>query len=417
MSYYTNEEPTTLQPETKDANKQAIEEMRKKKQIIGKYLPEIEKKSQICHLLDENINYEKMKLNETQREIKLSQEKLEKLRVKLGAIKGEGNIEIKDLLKILKTDIINKKIEELLSDKIPEAGLTNYRNKKDQTENEFKNLIHNKVQIIYTIYTSSNTKPQLYSQYFNICKTTKFRELKKAAYNFWGIPKEKEYLLTDDFEAIIYDEEMEVDEFLRSYSVRFQTFRLISTSFLKTRTKLVLAQEDTLEKNNLFESKFKKVLKKSGQESSLHYVNEFTNEFTGLKPYFLKKDENAVEKDLLESKKQARELDTSFIMFALSIIFMSFTIAFIYRGERNSVLNNQRYNNLKTSATLDAPINSNDLLSIINESFFANLKNNQIQKEFIMVVSKVKEKECENSYKNLDKLINAKSQKCFYSKY
>ena len=34
-----------------------------------------------------------------------------------------------------------------------------------------------------------------------------------------------------------------------------------------------------------------------------------------------------------------------------------------------------------------------------------------------MIVSKVKEKECENSYKNLDKLINAKGQKCFHSKY
>ena len=71
---------------------------------------------------------------------------------------------------------------------------------------------------------------------------------------------------------------------------------------------------------------------------------------------------------------------------------MSFTIAFIYRGERNSVLNNQRYNNIKDSAKLDESINSEDLLSKIQDSFLDNFANNQIQKEFIMIVSKVKDK-------------------------
>lgn len=76
----------------------------------------------------------------------------------------------------------------------------------------------------------------------------------------------------------------------------------------------------------------------------------------GYKPYFLSQEENIVEKDSSEVKSEAKDLDTSFIMFALTIVLMALTLAFIYRSEKDVLLDNKKITNLQSqfepSATL-----------------------------------------------------------------
>ena len=75
-------------------------------------------------------------------------------------------------------------------------------------------------------------------------------------------------------------------------------------------------------------------LLESGHGSGSQYTNEFINYFMGYKPYFLSQEENIVEKDSSEVKSEAKDLDTSFIMFALTIVLMALTLTFIYRSEK-----------------------------------------------------------------------------------
>ena len=76
----------------------------------------------------------------------------------------------------------------------------------------------------------------------------------------------------------------------------------------------------------------------------------------GYKPYFLSQEENIVEKDSSEVKSEAKDLDTSFIMFELTIVLMALTLAFIYRNEKDVLLDNKKITNLQSqfepSATL-----------------------------------------------------------------
>ena len=56
---------------------------------------------------------------------------------------GKGNTSSKEQVIKLKTETIKAKLDELLAQKIPEAGLSNNIKAKDESEkNEFKNLVH-----------------------------------------------------------------------------------------------------------------------------------------------------------------------------------------------------------------------------------------------------------------------------------
>ena len=416
----SNKEEITFDPNTKTSDmysEEKINEMRKKKQDIDKWLPEIERKSQKCHHLKEKIEEEKKKIKEIQIEMELSQQKKEENRKTLASINGTGHLEDKGRIQKLKEEIINQKLKALLFDKLPETGISNMkRAKNEKNENEFYNLIQNNIEVIYTVYDSSTTTTATIEekQKFNISNNTQFKSLKNTACNFWNISNVNDYYLTDETEAIIHDEDMKIDEFITLYSVRCKCFKLIHISLLKARNKVLPFQEHELQKKNLFNSKEDIIVKKSFQGLSMQYVNEFINQYIGLKSYFLKKDENAVEREILNSKKQARELDTSFIMLVLMIVFMSLTIAFIYRDERNTRLNNKRFLDL-SAVNLDSSymFDTRMIMDYIKE--LKNLESLKPFHDMIMIVSKVKTKNCEDSYDNLKQNLTGKV--CYHSRY
>ena len=258
----------------------------------------------------------------------------------------------------LKTETIKAKLDELLAQKIPEAGLSNNIKAKDESEkNEFKILVHENINIIYTQYETATSKDKKEEkQSFKISKNTIFKTLKETSCQYFGIENINDYLLTDDTEAILYDEELKIDDYMKFYSVRINILRLMSITLLRARAKIIPLQEDRLKETNTFKSKLRNEVKKSGHGSGSQYTNEFINYFMGYKPYFLSQEENIVEKDSSEVKSEAKDLDTSFIMFALTIVLMALTLAFIYRSEKDVLLDNKKITNLQSqfepSATL-----------------------------------------------------------------
>ena len=139
--------------------KQNFEELRAKKQEIDKLIPEIEIKNDICYQLYENIQYEKTKLTNYQNEINTRNNRLEELKSEYNTIIGKGNTSSKEQVIKLKTETIKAKLDELLAQKIPEAGLSNNIKAKDESEkNEFKNLVHENINIIYTQYETATSK-------------------------------------------------------------------------------------------------------------------------------------------------------------------------------------------------------------------------------------------------------------------
>ena len=114
--------------------KQNFEELRAKKQEIDKLIPEIEIKNDICYQLYENIQYEKTKLTNYQNEINTRNNRLEELKSEYNTIIGKGNTSSKEQVIKLKTETIKAKLDELLAQKIPEAGLSNNIKAKDESE-------------------------------------------------------------------------------------------------------------------------------------------------------------------------------------------------------------------------------------------------------------------------------------------
>ena len=70
----------------------------------------------------------------------------------------------KDEVKKIKLDIINDKLEELLAEKIPEAGLKlNSKGANNQNE-EFKELIHDHIKLVLTNDSSTSKNKIRYNK-------------------------------------------------------------------------------------------------------------------------------------------------------------------------------------------------------------------------------------------------------------
>lgn len=387
------ETPTVEEDTVKPEN---LEELRQKKAEIDRYIPEIEQKNEICHQLFENIQYEKTKLNTYQKEIEIRTKRLEALKTDLNAIKGQGNANSKNQVTKIKTDIIKEKLEELLSQKIPEVNLTNNKKaKKESDENEFKDLVHENICIIYTQYESATSKSKKEEkQSFKISKKTKFKTLKETACQFFRVENPNDYLLTDDSEAILYNEDLEINEYMKYYSVRLNVFRLISSILLRARAKIIPIQENKLKEMNTFKSKSRNEIKKTGQGTGSSSLNQFITEYSGFKPYILRKDDSIPDKEPGEIKQQAKELHTSFIMLVLTIIFMAFTIAFIYREQKDVLLDNKKIESMKNIFTPSEVTDVKSLgLYFVNKLIIPLAQNENLPKNYCdNLLEKFKEK-------------------------
>ena len=330
-----NEEETTEKP------KDNLEEIREKKREIEKYLPEIESLKEKCYQLNENIQYEKKKKKSLEQEIEYRKKRLNEYSAQYRAITGKQTMNSKDEVKKIKLDIINDKLEELLAEKIPEAGLKLNSKGSDNQNEEFKELIHDNIKLVLTNDSSISKDKIEQETRFRISTTLTFSALKLTACKFWNIDNPNEYLLTDESESIIYNEEMAINNYMRNYSVRSNLLKLIKINILNSRIKITPLQDSRIQELNQFESKSKGDKKIVGSSSSTQIINEFINYYSGLKPYYSEKRKGEDKNEKISNSVQPKDLNTSLIMFLLILLFFVFTIIVIYRKE-NDILQDKR---------------------------------------------------------------------------
>ena len=335
---------------------------RQKKREMEKYVQEIESKNEICHQLTENIKYEKTRNNTTKNEIKVRSERLKELNEQYEAIVNKDNLEIDSKVNLIKKQIIKEKLEELLDFKIPEAGLKQKRKLNDVNENEFKDLIHESIKVIYTKYESPFSKfNKEESKNFIISKYSIFSSLKETACSYWNLDM-NEFILTDETESIIYNDKIPINDYMKDYSVRSNIIRLIKINILKARVKIIPSQESRLKETNKLELKGKGEIKRGGGGTFSQIVSEFINTYPNLKPYLLGKDPGESETDNKEIK--AKDLDTSFYMLVLCLLLFVLTFIQIKIPQNDVIINNKEIGYLKDLFKLDYLGGKNNIIYV-----------------------------------------------------
>ena len=339
-----------------------IDIRRQKKREMEKYVQEIESKNEICHQLTENIKYEKTRNNTTKNEIKLRADRLKELNEQYQAILNKDNLEMDSKVNLIKKQIIKEKLEELLDFKIPEAGLKQKRKINDVNENEFKDLIHESIKVIYTKYESPFSKiNKEESQNFIISRYSIFSSLKETACSYWNLDM-NEFILTDETESIIYNDKIPINEYMKSYSIRSNIIRLIKINILKARVKILPSQESRLKETNKLEIKGKGEIKRGGGGSFTQIVSEFINNYPNLKPYLLGKDPGESESENKEI--QAKDLDTSFYMLVLCFLLCILTLLQIQVPQNDVIINKKEIGYLKDLFKLDNLEGKNNILYV-----------------------------------------------------
>ncbi len=337
-----------------------IDIRRQKKREMEKYVQEIESKNEICHQLTENIKYEKTRNNTTKNEIKLRADRLKELNEQYQAILNKDNLEMDSKVNLIKKQIIKEKLEELLDYKIPEVGLKQKRKINDVNENEFKDLIHESIKVIYTKYESPFSKiNKEESKNFIISKYSIFSSLKETACSYWNLDM-NEFILTDETESIIYNDKIPINEYMKNYSIRSNIIRLIKINILKARVKILPSQESRLKETNKLEIKGKGEIKRGGGGTFTQIVSEFINNYPNLKPYLLGKDPGESESD--NNEVQAKDLDTSFYMLVLCFLLFILTLLQIQVPQNDVIINNKEIGYLKDLFKLDYLGGKNNIL-------------------------------------------------------
>ena len=339
-----------------------IDIRRQKKREMEKYVQEIESKNEICHQLTENIKYEKTRNNTTKNEIKLRADRLKELNEQYQAILNKDNLEMDSKVNLIKKQIIKEKLEELLDYKIPEVGLKQKRKINDVNENEFKDLIHESIKVIYTKYESPFSKiNKEESKNFIISKYSIFSSLKETACSYWNLDM-NEFILTDETESIIYNDKIPINEYMKNYSIRSNIIRLIKINILKARVKILPSQESRLKETNKLEIKGKGEIKRGGGGTFTQIVSEFINNYPNLKPYLLGKDPGESESD--NKEVQAKDLDTSFYMLVLCFLLFILTLLQIQVPQNDVIINNKEIGYLKDLFKLDYLGGKNNILYV-----------------------------------------------------
>ena len=403
-----------------------IDIRRQKKREMEKYVQEIESKNEICHQLAENIKYEKTRNNTTKNEIKLRADRLKELNEQYQAILNKDNLEMDSKVNLIKKQIIKEKLEELLDYKIPEVGLKQKRKINDVNENEFKDLIHESIKVIYTKYESPFSKiNKEESKNFIISKYSIFSSLKETACSYWNLDM-NEFILTDETESIIYNDKIPINEYMKNYSIRSNIIRLIKINILKARVKILPSQESRLKETNKLEIKGKGEIKRGGGGTFTQIVSEFINNYPNLKPYLLGKDPGESESD--NKEVQAKDLDTSFYMLVLCFLLFILTLLQIQVPQNDVIINNKEIGYLKDLFNVDYLGGKNNILNLfyyifkclrtvsssnstesnyINNSEFnkyINEKNNNIQFDFSNCKNKINEELYECINKEFEKM-------------
>jgi len=310
-------------------------ELREKQAEIEEFLKEIEKLNTICFALSGNIKFEREKIDSLKKEIAFRKKHLEEVDKNLNSFLDKNNPNSQFYVDEIKNKIIKEKLTQLLEEKIPELKPNQLNHERNDSDNEFRDLITDHVNLMYIQYDSSqNTPDKTDKQQFRISSKSTFKSLKRIACLYWDIDNDGDYIICDDAEGILYNEDILIDAWLRDYSALANNLKLVSINSLKMRQKLIGNQENRIKENNKFN--YKNLKKENfldiniGNDNSNHKIREFFNEYQGLNPFILieEKSEDGAEKKIEGAGEQARNIETSFWMLLLLLCFFILTLFF-----------------------------------------------------------------------------------------
>jgi hypothetical protein len=341
------EEATPINKEQKNA---VLEELRKKRALNEELKKKIEDLNTECYALSDDFKKEIDKNKALEQEIIFRREHSKEITKQLESLQDSGNPNSLEHLKKIKDKYIKKRLEDLLYDKIPEINiLLNEQDHSKQNEiesrNEFYNLLYDHVKLFNTTYENDHfTKKKELEQSFKISKKSTFHALKIQACTFWGINDYNEYVITDDCENFIYNENLSINMYITEYSISSNNFRLIALNTIKSRKKFTPLQESRMKEENKLISKpknFQRANYEYTTDTSVTKVRDFFSKYLGLRPYLLQVDEKEGGEKKLTPYQQAKNIETSFWMLFILLIFFFLTIMFIY-NTRDIALSNLR---------------------------------------------------------------------------
>lgn len=306
---------------------------------------EITELNEVCYGLKENIFFEQEKLSSLKNEMDLRVDRLDRINKQCEAILNDNNgKEAEKIVNLRKSKMIRDYLDELLMAQMPE--LSNIQGSGEQET--FANLIFEQLNITFCDYISEKEAKEKgkkfvhQKQSFRISNKTTFEEIKRAACLFYGLNEVDNYILTDEAESILINMSYPINLYLRDYSVFNNNFKLISTYYLKNRTRLIKVQENKISQAN-------KSLRggpsaaegggscSGGYDTSIGKIKSFFNEFSGLKKYLLfegvskeVKASDLKKKNDVFSESLVNKIDTSFVMMLILLLFYILTIISIY---------------------------------------------------------------------------------------
>jgi hypothetical protein len=343
--------------------------LREKQAENEEFIKEIERLTSKCTALSSSIKFEKEKNESLKKEIHFRRRHFDDIEKNFNSFKDKNNPESKFFVMEMKNKLIRERLNELLTERIPELN-TNKESVNDYGEkNEFRDLVVDHVTLTFIKYEGivPTGLEKIDKQSFKIAKNSTFKTLKIIACQYWDLENENEYLITDEAEGMIYNEEIFIDSWLRDYSVLANNFKLVAISAIKLRNRLVGNQESRVKENNKISSKGGKkeniqLSGSGGGDSSKHKIREFFSEFPGLKPFTLSYLSEQEIKKLDDAENQAKNAETSFFMLIVLIVFFFLNLFFIY-GTRDIGRNNLKVNYIKS---LFDNSSVNDYLSFYN---------------------------------------------------
>jgi hypothetical protein len=338
------------QPINKEQKNAILEELRKKRALNDELKKKIEDLNTECYALSDDFKKECDKNKALDQEIIFRREHLKEINRQLESLQDSGNPNSVEYLKKIKDKYIKKRLEDLLYEKIPEINLLlNEQDHSKQNEiesrNEFYNLLYDFVKLTNTAYEADHfTKKKELEQCFKISKKSTFNALKIQACTFWGISDHNDYIITDDYENLIYNENLSINLYITEYSISSNNFRLVALNTIKSRKKFTPLQENRMREDNKLISKPKNLERQKYEyttDTSVTKIRDFFSKYLSLRPYLLQTDEKDANDRRLTPYQQAKNIETSFWMLFILLLFFFLTIFFIYKTREVS-LNNLR---------------------------------------------------------------------------
>jgi hypothetical protein len=336
------------------ADENIFAKLREKRAEYDEIKKHIELINTKCYAYNAELKLEEDKLKALRSEIEFRKRNRDELETQYESLKasGDSSKSNEEYIKTMKTKFIKQNLSRLMHEKIPEIDkVLNNQSENEALESEFFNTVFDHVKLLFTVYDTQNPFLKLKSddeKCFKISKKSQFSILKTQACYYWGLNDEKEYVITDDSESFIYNENQSINTFLENYSVSNNLFRLVSINTFKNRKKIFPIQEHRFRENKL-SAKQKPREKKRYEltaDSSTTEITKFYNEYAHIKPYLLLPDEKNIVRNI-DPYAQARNIETSFWMLLLLLIFFALTIIFLF-GTRDIELNKTRLDYLNS---------------------------------------------------------------------